>query len=91
MVYLHADCEGGGTEFPRLEAKSGEHWCRFLECEESSEPRKGVIFKAKKGAAVFWENFDANGRGYKETLHAGMPVRRGSKIGLNIWSWYQAE
>ena len=35
-------------------------------------------------------NFDEQGRGHKDTVHAGMPVTRGTKIGLNIWSWYQA-
>ncbi|QIW95594.1 hypothetical protein AMS68_001112 [Peltaster fructicola] len=86
MVYLSADCEGGGTEFPRLQPKKDDRWCDFLECGSD----KGVTFKAKKGAAVFWMNFDADGRGYKDTIHAGMPVIRGTKIGLNIWSRYQA-
>ncbi|KAH8801506.1 hypothetical protein F5884DRAFT_684711 [Xylogone sp. PMI_703] len=50
MVYVDADCKGGGTEFPRLKmpmaGKDGtgveKRWCEFLECEcnvESSEER----------------------------------------------------
>lgn len=89
MVYLDADCEGGGTEFPRLSRPVDERWCEFVECD-GREGRDGVTFKARKGAAVFWTNFDADGKGYKETIHAGMPVTKGTKVGLNIWSWYQA-
>ncbi|KAI6839956.1 hypothetical protein KC332_g4838 [Hortaea werneckii] len=88
MVYVSAECAGGGTNFPRIQTPQSEHWCEFIECGDSSEP--GVTFKPRKGAAVFWTNFDQDGRGYKETIHAGMPVTSGTKIGLNIWSWYQA-
>lgn len=64
-------------------------WCRFVECDGSAEI-EGVTFKPRRGSAVFWMNFDAEGRGYQETIHAGMPVTAGTKVGLNIWSWYQA-
>jgi prolyl 4-hydroxylase len=87
MVYVHADCAGGGTHFPRMKRPHDEKWCRFVDCENGVD---GVIFRPRKGAAVFWTNFDADGRGYKETIHAGMPVTGGTKVGLNIWSWYQA-
>jgi prolyl 4-hydroxylase len=99
MVYVDADCEGGGTEFPRIrmpDIRRGR-WCDFLECEEGEQnsevqektPRNnmGVTFKAIKGNAVFWENVRPDGRGYEETYHAGLPVTSGSKVGLNIWSW----
>ena len=96
MVYLSADCEGGGTKFPRLERPQDGKWCDFIECSENREGRqeeddegKGVVVKPKKGAAVFWENFRPDGRGYEETWHAGLPVKSGVKIGLNIWSWWQ--
>ena len=49
-----------------------------------------MTFKPRKGNAVFWMNFDSEGRGYTETIHAGMPVTSGTKVGLNVWSWYQA-
>ena len=91
MVYLSADCEGGGTNFPKLAMPKDRHSCEFVECSVGVVPEvEGVTFKPRKGAAVFWTNFDADGRGYKETIHAGMPVTKGTKIGLNIWSWYQA-
>lgn len=106
MVYLSAECLGGGvsnsynqhcqqrlttfqTNFPRLQMPTDQRWCEFIECD-SDPTREGVTFKARKGAAVFWMNFNHESRGYKETIHAGMPVTRGTKVGLNIWSWYQA-
>ncbi|KAL5614815.1 hypothetical protein BROUX41_004904 [Berkeleyomyces rouxiae] len=50
---------------------------------------EGVIFKPIPGNAVYWENFraDGSGKGYQETLHAGLPVKQGTKVGLNIWTW----
>jgi prolyl 4-hydroxylase len=95
MVYVDAECEGGGTEFPRLKMpniKKGR-WCEFLECGSADDGGKGnalgmgVTFKPIKRNAIFWENMRPNGRGYEETWHAGLPVKRGSKVGLNIWSW----
>lgn len=87
MVYVQANCTGGGTNFPLLTRPKEEKWCQFIDCNES--PENGVTFLAKAGNAVYWENFDANGKGWKEGLHAGMPVESGVKIGLNLWSWYQ--
>jgi prolyl 4-hydroxylase len=97
MVYVDADCVGGGTEFPRIrmpDVKKGR-WCELLECDESSEdgqstPKMGVTFKPIAGNAVFWQNLAKDGRGYEETYHAGLPVASGYKVGLNIWSWGSA-
>jgi prolyl 4-hydroxylase len=90
------ELEGGGTEFPLLKPKRDPRWCRFVECTdigdddaEVHEKRSGVIFKPIPGNAVYWENFrsDGSGRGFQETWHAGLPVVKGVKVGLNIWSW----
>lgn len=102
MVYVEANCTGGGTNFPRLKKPVGREWCRFLECGEDGEGEggeelvdgrgekvEGVTFKAISGNAVFWENLREDGSGYWETWHAGLPVKSGVKIGLNIWSWLQ--
>jgi prolyl 4-hydroxylase len=94
MVYVDAECEGGGTDFPRIrmpDVKKGR-WCEVLECHEvagndNRGPKLGVTFKPITGNAVFWHNLAANGRGYEETYHAGLPVLSGHKVGLNIWSW----
>ncbi|KAI1490048.1 2OG-Fe(II) oxygenase family oxidoreductase [Biscogniauxia mediterranea] len=57
--------------------------------DDGGEPLTGVTFMPVAGNAVFWENFrpDGTGRGWEETWHAGLPVKRGTKVGLNIWSW----
>ncbi|KAI5926386.1 hypothetical protein F4810DRAFT_535140 [Camillea tinctor] len=70
------DDGGGGASVLREKKKDGE-------------PVMGVTFRPVAGNAVFWENFrpDGTGRGWEETWHAGLPVRRGTKVGLNIWSW----
>jgi len=95
MVYLAAECEGGGTKFPRLEMPEGQKWCQFVECDDLLQAgavdgeEGGITFKPRRGAAVYWENFRPDGSGYQETWHAGLPVKSGYKIGLNIWSWWQ--
>ncbi|KAL3464381.1 hypothetical protein BJX64DRAFT_254864 [Aspergillus heterothallicus] len=88
MVYLKAECKGGGTNFPRMRRPRDRRWCDFVDCEQK-EGREGVTFKPIKGNAVFWENLRADGSGYPETWHAAFPVEEGEKVGLNIWSWYQ--
>ncbi|CAM6004160.1 unnamed protein product [Sphagnum balticum] len=98
MVYVDADCEGGGTEFPRLTMPDVENgrWCEFLECGEEDDNdflnngKTGITFKPIKGNAVFWENMRPDGRGDENTWHAGLPVKSGIKVGLNIWSWGSA-
>lgn len=78
------------TNFPKLKMPFDNRWCRFLECDQGDDAPEGVTFKARKGAAVFWLNFNPDsGRGYPETIHRAMPVTSGTKVGLNIWSWYQ--
>ncbi|KAH7132145.1 hypothetical protein B0J11DRAFT_520943 [Dendryphion nanum] len=95
MVYLEANCTGGGTNFPRLQVPKDRSWCRFIVCDDDHAPDgaedkvEGVIFKPITRNAVFWENIRSDGSGYTESWHAGLPVKEGTKIGLNIWSWYQ--
>ncbi|KAL1965392.1 hypothetical protein VTN77DRAFT_5829 [Rasamsonia byssochlamydoides] len=96
MVYVNADCTGGGTNFPRLPKPKSQKWCRFIECDSEDERTEGaqskpegVTFKPIKGNAIFWENLRPDGTGYPETWHAALPVLSGTKVGLNIWSWYQ--
>ncbi|KAH8879111.1 hypothetical protein GQ53DRAFT_672747 [Thozetella sp. PMI_491] len=57
--------------------------------EAGGELQSGATFRPVAGNAVFWENFrpDGTGRGFDETWHAGLPVQKGVKVGLNIWSW----
>ena len=90
FVYLQADCEGGETDFPEVEmgkTLDEELWCEFVDCENGDG---GVKFRPKAGNAIFWENLE-DGKGIKEVLHAGLPVKTGGKIGLNIWSRQRSE
>lgn len=89
MVYLEANCTGGGTHFPRLKKPVGGEWCKWIECEGEDGEKEGVVFKPVRGNAVFWENLRADGTGYRESWHAGLPVKEGVKVGMNIWSWLQ--
>ena len=102
MVWVDADEElvGGGTEFPMLEARSGNDICGLVECDEGGsdaeatemgDGMKGTVFKVKPGNAVYWENFGADGRGFDETYHAALPVEKGTKVGLNIWTFGRIE
>lgn len=84
MVYLEADCEGGGTNFPKLH-RPDDRWCNVVDCAE--DEYKGVTFKPIPGSAIFWENTHPNGTLHKGVRHASLPVKSGTKIGLNIWTW----
>jgi prolyl 4-hydroxylase len=84
FAYLEANCTGGGTNFPLLDAPKEDRWCEFIDCDESFDA--GVTFKPIAGNAIFWQNLRADGEGYEKTLHAGIPVTSGTKVGLNIWS-----
>lgn len=74
---------GGGTNFPALDAPHGEEWCDVIDCDEEWE--KGVTFRPVEGNAVYWENM-VSGEGDDRTLHAGLPVTGGWKVGMNLWT-----
>ncbi|KAH8898041.1 hypothetical protein GQ53DRAFT_679481, partial [Thozetella sp. PMI_491] len=78
--------QGGATSFPLVEkpvwsSAAPDTWCRFLDCEA-----EGLAVKPIQGDALFWVNFREDGRGHNATAHAGQPVLRGKKVGLNIWT-----
>ncbi|KAF2740630.1 hypothetical protein EJ04DRAFT_507656 [Polyplosphaeria fusca] len=85
FVYVHAgaDIAGGGTQFPLLDAPHDERWCEFVNCDAGWD--EGVTFRPIPRNAVFWRNLKG-GRGDRRTLHAGLPVQRGEKLGMNIWT-----
>jgi prolyl 4-hydroxylase len=45
----------------------------------------GMAFRPIAGNALFWVNLFANGTGDTRTLHAGLPVGKGTKTAMNIW------
>jgi prolyl 4-hydroxylase len=74
---------GGSTQFPRLRQTIEGSWCKFLECGHEKES-EGASFKPLVGNAVLFTHYHANGTGHRGSWHAGMPVKRGTKIGMNI-------
>ena len=55
-----------------------------MDCDE--EWGRGVTFRPVVGNAVYWVNLDTEGRGDPKTIHAGLPVVGGEKLGMNIWT-----
>ncbi|KAF2035653.1 hypothetical protein EK21DRAFT_84679 [Setomelanomma holmii] len=94
FVYVHAspDIIGGGTQFPLLDVPQDERWCEYVNCD--AEEEDGVVFRPVQGNAVFWRNLvEVKGRdgivrfeGDRRTVHAGLPVQRGEKVGMNVWT-----
>ncbi|KAH8585778.1 2OG-Fe(II) oxygenase family oxidoreductase [Bisporella sp. PMI_857] len=85
FAYLEDDCDGGETYFPNVQGVSEDADGEKFSTTESGF---GLLVKPRRGNAVFWNNLHSNGSGDSRTAHAGMPVRRGTKIGINIWSHY---
>ncbi|KAF2872396.1 hypothetical protein BDV95DRAFT_593776 [Massariosphaeria phaeospora] len=85
FVYVSAseDIIGGGTQFPLLDAPSSERWCDYVNCDAGWD--EGVTFRPIARNAVFWRNMK-DGKGDRRTLHSGLPVQRGEKLGMNIWT-----
>lgn len=80
------DLTGGGTNFPMLEPPRDPRWCAraLVDCDEPWDA--GVTFRPAVGNAVFWRNVLEDGSGDQRTLHAGLPVTSGWKVGMNIWT-----
>ncbi|KAF2021466.1 hypothetical protein BU24DRAFT_21200 [Aaosphaeria arxii CBS 175.79] len=86
-VATSEDIVGGGTQFPLLDAPNNEKWCDVVNCDAGWD--EGVTFRPIARNAVFWKNLKKGAKGMvgdRRTLHAGLPVQRGSKLGMNIWT-----
>ncbi|KAM0324653.1 hypothetical protein ACHAQA_008044 [Verticillium albo-atrum] len=87
-VSVSDDIAGGGTKFPKLPAPEGDGWCKVVECDQ--ERGEGVTFRPIEGNAVFWTNLvkgdDGEMKGDDRVLHAGLPLDKGSKLGMNLWT-----
>ncbi|EGY19215.1 Prolyl 4-hydroxylase 1 like protein [Verticillium longisporum] len=87
-VSVSEDIAGGGTKFPKLAAPEGDGWCGVVECDQARE--EGVTFRPIEGNAVFWTNLvkgaDGEMVGDDRVLHAGLPIEKGSKLGMNLWT-----
>lgn len=88
FVFLRDNCTLGHTWFPSITIEEGKEVAfggRVARGKEDGGDGRGVRFKPVKGSAVFWVNIGEDGIGDRRMLHAGLPVREGEKIGLNIW------
>ncbi|KAG7118949.1 hypothetical protein HYQ44_005329 [Verticillium longisporum] len=88
------ECEGEGEDGSDGEGEGGGEGGEGAAGGETQAARKeGVVFKVIPGNAVYWENFrpDGSRRGWDQSWHAGLPVKEGVKVGLNIWSWGRIE
>jgi prolyl 4-hydroxylase len=84
-IDVRNDTTGGGTNFPLLNAPVDQRWCDIIDCDEPWD--RGVTFRPVEGNAIFWENLRVgNQAGNYKTLHAGLPLTSGEKVGLNIWT-----
>ncbi|KAK8204832.1 hypothetical protein IWZ01DRAFT_457768 [Phyllosticta capitalensis] len=75
---------GGATYFPKIPKPKSPELCRFLDCTGT---HKGLVIKPRVGSAVFWRNLRSNFSIHPATLHSGMKVESGEKIGANLWTW----
>jgi prolyl 4-hydroxylase len=78
------------------QAKQSESWEKLgfwkdrIEIEDRKDTplpqAQGTTFKPKKGSGIFWVNLHESGFGDQRVRHAGLPVREGEKVGMNIWA-----
>jgi prolyl 4-hydroxylase len=90
FVYVHAsdDLEGGETFFPRipppldvgLPANSG------IVSINNTSGASALAVKPVSRSAVFWVGVKPDGTVNFDTIHEGLPVTKGEKIGMNIWA-----
>jgi prolyl 4-hydroxylase len=84
FIYVLADCIGGETWFPNITTFSS---CQMnqMPAMQTLDHGNGLILKARAGSGVFWMNLANGTTGNTKTLHAGLPVKSGIKVGMNIW------
>ena len=85
----------GGEYKPHMDAIRAEPNQRILtvlvylsddyEGGETQFPRTGLSFRGRTGDALLFRNADSDGRPDPLTLHAGLPVTRGTKYLASRW------
>lgn len=80
------------VRFPEKTRETGNRLISFFiylsGCEaggRTSFPRLQYSATPERGSGLMWYNLDRNGIPDERTLHAGCPVEKGEKWGLNIW------
>ena len=84
FIYVIADCTGGETWFPNITTPSSFQKDQTTPVQ-TLDHSNGLALKARAGSGVFWMNLTNGTVGNTKTLHAGLPVKSGIKIGMNIW------
>lgn len=59
-----------------------------MQMTRATDQGTGLSVKPKRGNGVFWNNMLPNGTGDPRVIHAGLPVKSGVKIGMNMFSYY---
>ena len=95
FVFIRARCEGGDTYFPLingtglltpgLPTQSGTAGTQQVPEKIKRHKDGGLAFTPVEGSALFWVNLSPDGTGDRRVLHAGLPVEKGWKVGMNIW------
>ncbi|MCJ1415669.1 hypothetical protein MMC32_002001 [Xylographa parallela] len=82
FVYLDGNCTGGETYFPGVKLQPS-----MIDGKTINDPfnRSALGVVPEAGNAVFWVNEHSDGTGHRKTAHSGLPVKDGTKVGLNIW------
>ncbi|KAI0154555.1 hypothetical protein GGR57DRAFT_105596 [Xylariaceae sp. FL1272] len=93
FVYVHAsdDLEGGETYFPRIPPPRTDVGLPSNSAVVSINNSSGVPSLAVKPisrSAVFWVGMTPDDTIDMNTIHKGLPVTKGEKIGMNIWAKY---
>jgi prolyl 4-hydroxylase len=83
FIYLQDECTGGETWFPNVTVSEAGRLGR--ERIKQGHDDRGTSVVASKGSGLFWINLGDDGTGDRRTLHAGLPVGEGVKVGMNVW------
>lgn len=85
LVYLGDNCTGGETYFPKVigvgSDADGDKFSRATN-------RSGLLVKPKKGNALIWKNLLINGSVDDRLVHAGLAIKSGEKLGMNLFTSY---
>lgn len=90
FVYVHAsdDLEGGETFFPRISSplNVGLSANPAIVSVNNSAGLSAIAVKPISRSAVFWLSTNLDGTVNFDTIHEGLQVTKGEKVGMNIWA-----
>jgi prolyl 4-hydroxylase len=103
MVYVDANCTGGGTAFPRLPIPADKKWCQFIECDEGTseteagmgiedgkETKTGVAGEGEKGpntGGVIFKPIRGNAVYWENLRSDGTGYTETWHAGLPVLTW----